>query len=504
VLVFLSGPLQQIPDTVRGEGRTWLSRKPHGVMLRDLEEFVFAVLRELHPDGESIHGGFTFGHILALCYPPRSPGQVHHFDLIGGGAYVLTLGLVPEGRGDGQEGTCVLELDEADRQLLLGCGEQAFHTFMLAWGSHMQANASNAFGALEDFCSNKGKAHVGLLRAWTGWLLSDGPLGVPLVDEADKRFKPLSGHVDAGVGMMIPNVWHKGGSNDTDRWRVVAFLFVGSEMAGQYSFSEQWNSIVVLAWAYGELSPVVVSQAVQWELCMGVRVCASLAQPEDGARGRPREFLLGWYLQQCTYLVMLLLGCSPRELFPPCSTAQRSVGPVTRELVRLAPPGGDAGDFVIPKPKGTVEGGSSVPYTTRIRDSGSMMERQRCGVVDGVVRMFMRVAVCCKDAVSEQVVAALWEDVRQFLADGSSPGSRVSALLLRGSEGGGEGRKRKVLDVELGGVEQTAATRETLAKVGSLIKDIRQQRALQQKDLGGERPCARFEEEMRGIQEGCF
>jgi len=275
-------------------------------------------------------------------------------------------------------------------------------------------------------------------------------------------------------------------------------------MAGQYSFSEQWNSIVVLAWAYGELSPVVVSQAVQWELCMGVRVCASLAQPEDGARGRPREFLLGWYLQQCTYLVMLLLGCSPRELFPPCSTAQRSVGPVTRELVRLAPPGGDAGDFVIPKPKGTVEGGSSVPYTTRIRDSGSMMERQRCGVVDGVVRMFMRVAVCCKDAVSEQVVAALWEDVRQFLADGSSPGSRVSALLLRGSEGGGEGRKRKVLDVELGGVEQTAATRETLAKVGSLIKDIRQQRALQQKDLGGERPCARFEEEMRGIQEGCF
>jgi len=99
----------------------------------------------------------------------------------------------------------VLELEETDRQLLSRCSEQAFHTFMLAWGSHMQANASNAFGALEDFCSNKGKAHVGLLRAWTGWLLSDGPLGVPLVDEADKRFKPLSGHVDAGVGMMIPN-----------------------------------------------------------------------------------------------------------------------------------------------------------------------------------------------------------------------------------------------------------------------------------------------------------
>lgn len=124
---------------------------------------------------------------------------------LGRGAYVLTLGLVPEGSGDGQQGTCVLELDEEDRKLLVGCGEQAFHTFMLAWGAHVQLNASNAFGALEDFCSNKGKAHVGLFRAWTGWLLSDGPQGVPLVDEADKRFKPLSGHVDAGVGMMIPN-----------------------------------------------------------------------------------------------------------------------------------------------------------------------------------------------------------------------------------------------------------------------------------------------------------
>lgn len=69
---------------MRGEGRTWLSRKPYGVMLRDLEEFIFEILRKLHPEGRSIHGGFTFGHILALCYPPRSPGQVHHFDLIGG------------------------------------------------------------------------------------------------------------------------------------------------------------------------------------------------------------------------------------------------------------------------------------------------------------------------------------------------------------------------------------------------------------------------------------
>jgi len=375
-------------------------------MLRDLEEFVFEILRQLHPDAEIIHRGFAFGHLLALCYPPRSTGQVHHFDLVGGGAYVLTLGLVPEGSSDGQEGTCVLELEETDRQLLSRCSEQAFHTFMLAWGSHMQANASNAFGALEDFCSNKGKAHVGLLRAWTGWLLSDGPLGVPLVDEADKRFKPLSGHVDAGVGMMIPNVWHKGGSNNSDRWRVVAFLFVGSEMAGQYSFSEQWNSIVILAWAYGELSPVVVSQAVQWELCMGVRVCASLTQPEDGARGKPREFLLGWYLQQCRHLAMLLLGCSPKELLPPCSTAQQSAGAVTRELVRLAPPGGDGcdRDFVIPKPKDGVECCSSVPYTTRIREWGCM-ERQRCGVVDKVVRMFMRVVVgCCMGDVSEPVV----------------------------------------------------------------------------------------------------
>eukprot|EP00285_Hemiselmis_virescens_P000632 CAMPEP_0173414486 /NCGR_PEP_ID=MMETSP1356-20130122/84348_1 /TAXON_ID=77927 ORGANISM="Hemiselmis virescens, Strain PCC157" /NCGR_SAMPLE_ID=MMETSP1356 /ASSEMBLY_ACC=CAM_ASM_000847 /LENGTH=514 /DNA_ID=CAMNT_0014376669 /DNA_START=247 /DNA_END=1791 /DNA_ORIENTATION=+ len=494
----------KIPDTVRGEGRTWLSRKPHGVMLRDLEEFVFAVLRELHPDGESIHGGFTFGHILALCYPPRSPGQVHHFDLIGGGAYVLTLGLVPEGRGDGQEGTCVLELDEADRQLLLGCGEQAFHTFMLAWGSHMQANASNAFGALEDFCSNKGKAHVGLLRAWTGWLLSDGPLGVPLVDEADKRFKPLSGHVDAGVGMMIPNVWHKGGSNDTDRWRVVAFLFVGSEMAGQYSFSEQWNSIVVLAWAYGELSPVVVSQAVQWELCMGVRVCASLAQPEDGGKGEAARVSAG-VVPAAVHLsgdaaagvqsqgALSTLQHGPEERGA-CDEGAREAGASRR------------GRWGFRDPQAERYGRGWQQCAVYDEDSGLWEHDGEAEVwgVDGVVRMFMRVAVCCKDAVSEQVVAALWEDVRQFLADGSSPGSRVSALLLRGSEGGGEGRKRKVLDVELGGVEQTAATRETLAKVGSLIKDIRQQRALQQKDLGGERPCARFEEEMRGIQEGCF
>jgi hypothetical protein len=54
-------------------------------MLRDLEEFVFLVLHELHPpDSGSIHKGFTFGHILALCYPPGSRGQVHHFDLVGG------------------------------------------------------------------------------------------------------------------------------------------------------------------------------------------------------------------------------------------------------------------------------------------------------------------------------------------------------------------------------------------------------------------------------------
>jgi len=240
-----------------------------------------------------------------------------------------------------------------------------------------------------------------------------------------------------------PTVWHRGGSNDTDRWRVVAFLFVGSEMAGKYSFSEQWNSIVILAWAYGELSPVIVSQAVQWELCIGVRVCASLAQPEDGVRGKPHEFLLGWYLQQCTHLMMLLLGCSPKRLFPPCSTAQMSVGPVTRELVRLAPPGeeGGAGDFVIPKPRGGVEGGSSVPYTTRMWESGCM-ERQRCQVVDTVVSMFMRVVVRCEGM--EMVVAALWEDVQDHVA-GGLPGGRVSALL----RDEGAGKKRKVAGVEL-------------------------------------------------------
>jgi hypothetical protein len=241
------------------------------------------------------------------------------FVVLCSGAYVLTLGLVPAGQGDGMEGTCVLELDEDDHNTIAQCSEQEFHTFMLAWGAHMHKHMSSAYGALEDFCSNKGKAHVAVFQAWTRWLLSDGPGSVPLVTEADKRFKPLSQKVDATVGMMIPNgvcasclmllgrcvalvsstifriltsyglqllllsfgdgccmharhmycqltraiisaVWHKGGSNPTSSWRVVAFLFVGSEMAGQYSFHEQWNSIAILAWAYGELSPVVVSQ----------------------------------------------------------------------------------------------------------------------------------------------------------------------------------------------------------------------------------------------------
>lgn len=68
---------------VRGTGRTWLSQQPHGVMLRDLEEFIYQVLLQLHPS-HSIHETFTFGDILALCYPPMSPGQVHHFDLLAG------------------------------------------------------------------------------------------------------------------------------------------------------------------------------------------------------------------------------------------------------------------------------------------------------------------------------------------------------------------------------------------------------------------------------------
>mmetsp|Transcript_22833 Transcript_22833/g.56398 ORF Transcript_22833/g.56398 Transcript_22833/m.56398 type:complete len:758 (-) Transcript_22833:275-2548(-) len=498
----------RVPETVRGEGRTWLSQQPHGVMLRDLEEFIIKVLHELHPEGTSIHKRFTFGHILALCYPPKSPGQVHHFDLIGGGAYVLTLGLLPEGQGDGMEGTCVLELDHGDRKLLSECGEQVFHTFMVTWGAHVQKHISNPYGAIEDFCNDKGRAHVPLFRAWTGWLLSEGPAKVPLVTDADKRFRPLSQSVDSRICMMIPNVWHKGGSNPTSSWRVVAFIFVGSEMAGQYSFYEQWNSIVILSWAYGELSPVVVSQAVQWELCMGVRVCVSLAQP-DQAEGKPKEFFMGWYLQQCTELALLLLGCDPKELLAPCSVCESSSH--QGGLVRLAPVEGE--DLVLSKPEGAIEAnGRSIPYTTEIRGSGCL-ERQDAGVVDTIVRMFMGVA--CSEHVSEvgedgEVIVALWEDVQDFREDGSLAG-RVAVLLRGRQESSSKKRKScggKVSDMSLEGVKglKPSHAKEVLQKASSLVKDIRHQRSLRQRAEAAseeaQSPGDRFKAEVAGLLGG--
>lgn len=144
---------------------------------------------------------------------------------------------------------------------------------------------------------------------------------------------------------------------------------------------------------------------------MGVRVCASLAQPEDTSR--PREFHLGWYLQRCTDLALLLLGGDPK-LVAPCSVGEGSV--TRRELVRLALVEGK--DVVLPKPEGfTFEAGSgSIPYTTEILQSGCL-KRQDARVVDTVVRMFMGVAVCSSKNISvehrESLFLALWE-VRSF------------------------------------------------------------------------------------------
>ena len=67
---------------------------------------------------------------------------------------------------------------------------------------------------------------------------------------------------------------------------------------------------------------------------MGVRVCVSLAQP-DQAEGKPKEFFLGWYLQECTELALLLLGCDPKELLAPCSVCETSAH--QGGLVRLSP-----------------------------------------------------------------------------------------------------------------------------------------------------------------------
>jgi len=125
---------------------------------------------------------------------------------LGSGAYVLTLGLLPEGEGNEMEGTCVLKLDEEDRKTLCECDENTFQRFMVTWGSHMQQHMLfNPYGALENWQEDKGQVYLTLFNAWTGWLLSTGPEKVPLVTEVDKRFEPLSDKVDASICMMIRN-----------------------------------------------------------------------------------------------------------------------------------------------------------------------------------------------------------------------------------------------------------------------------------------------------------
>ena len=142
-----------------------------------------------------------FAHLKYIaCFVSQRPVYC-----LGSGAYVLTLGLLPEGQGDKMEGTCVLELDEEDHKILSECDENAFQMFMVTWFLHLQAKGSNPYGALQDWKVRLGTAHLTLFNAWTGWLLSTGPEKVQLVTEADKRFKPLSDKVDAGICMMIRN-----------------------------------------------------------------------------------------------------------------------------------------------------------------------------------------------------------------------------------------------------------------------------------------------------------
>lgn len=124
---------------------------------------------------------------------------------LGSGAYVLTLGLLPEGKGKEMEGTCVLKLDKEDHKILSECNENAFQMFMATWKGHLKDHGSNPYGALQDWKDHLGKAHLTLFNAWTGWLLSTGPEKVDLVTEADQRFKPLSDKVDASICMMIRN-----------------------------------------------------------------------------------------------------------------------------------------------------------------------------------------------------------------------------------------------------------------------------------------------------------
>jgi hypothetical protein len=173
-------------------------------------------------------------------------------------------------------------------------------------------------------------------------------------------------------------------------------------------------------------------QAVQWELAMGVRVCEVLAQPDPSQKGRPQQFLLGWYLQQCTDLAMLLLGRDPKDLMAPCTVQERRAGgAVSRELVRLAPPSEGEADLVVPKPLGCIEGGSSVPYTTEICDTSSCLALQDAKTVDTVVRMFMLV-ICSEDIVDAEdgsMILALWEDVQDCLV-GAASGEGKSELVI--------------------------------------------------------------------------
>mmetsp|Transcript_20435 Transcript_20435/g.49469 ORF Transcript_20435/g.49469 Transcript_20435/m.49469 type:complete len:305 (+) Transcript_20435:1449-2363(+) len=303
-------------------------------------------------------------------------------------------------------------------------------------------------------------------------------------------FKPLADHVDSSVGMMIPNVWHKGGSNRSPKWRVIAFLFVGSEVSGGYNFERQLNTVTLLAWAYGDLSVVLASQAVQWELCMGVRVCATQAHPQDLIAGR-KEFYLGVYLQHCTDLAMLLLvGCNEKDFCVPCSEVEAKQ-PRTTD-VRLAPPAGGE-DLVAPSvEKGKVDGASYLPYGTEIAGWGSLQDL-RSSDVDAVVRMFMRV-VCfddeaATDGKSFEVATALWWDAQEYVQTGKRGGWLDDALRVVGQ------KKRKQQDLEEGvqGKEKARVT-----KVEKKLAQIRKLRSLHPQARSS--PPQRYTDELRGLR----
>mmetsp|Transcript_41787 Transcript_41787/g.81686 ORF Transcript_41787/g.81686 Transcript_41787/m.81686 type:complete len:466 (-) Transcript_41787:1840-3237(-) len=460
-------------------------------MLRDLEEFLFAIVQRLHhPKEDNYHSSFTFGHVLALCFPPGSPGQVHHIDLLAWGGDVFTLGLVPVGEGDDQEGTCVLELNPEDKQVLDTCTPKDWHVFLLTLGTHVFHNANNAYGALESWQENEGKAHLRVFRAWCKWLLGDGPASVPLVQEADRIFKPLADHVDSSVGMMIPNVWHKGGANRSSKWRVIAFLFVGSAVSGGYNFERQLNSVTLLAWAYGDLSVVLASHAVQWELCMGVRVCATQAQPEDSSAGR-KEFYLGVYLQHCTDLaVLLLVGCNEKNVCMPCIEIEGKQPRVAS--VRLAPPAGGEDLVVSSEDKGRVDSTSNLPYGTEIAGWGSL-QGLRSSDVDAIVRMFMRVVCFDGDhAATEgfEVAMALWWDAQEYVQTGKAGGRVDDVLRMVGQ------KKRKQNGWEEGVKGKEKAR---VSKVEKKVTEIRRLRSMHPQALTA--PPQRYTDELRGLRQ---